>query len=446
MDPRRNLDGVYKRRFEETQKSRYQLELQLSIVNRYAQIESLSHESQKDQAVSVKLKQLDTLVHEIQTMLASELSSDGTGLSMDDVNECASLSKLELENIPYNTSRIHLSELAPILDPFELIYMSGEQMIHPGCYVLTDRKSMFRVLRAAKLLFPTPGSAALDYDIMTTSLTVRMKDSADHNRLTLLFEQVETIMEKKGYPSLDGSVSTLFVCKALAQSMGGDVTLDGTEIVIEIPGELNCERLVTPQAPPTVPTVPIVPTVPNTSRNHSPVVAPVPTEAPAPTSQSTGVPAPLSDVPLTAAPARKPDIMAAVSDPLKGRNLNILLVEDGPILQDIFKRWWTKKNHNVFIANNGQEAVDMFKKQNFSIVFSDIEIPIKDGFNVTREIRAFEAEKNRRPTPIIGVSGYSTKMYAELAIQSGMNDFVSKGTGFQMNKMYELVVKYCATE
>lgn len=115
------------------------------------------------------------------------------------------------------------------------------------------------------------------------------------------------------------------------------------------------------------------------------------------------------------------------------------------MLQAIFKRWWEKRGHNVFIANNGQEAVDMFKQQNFSIVFSDIEIPIKNGFTVAREIRAYEIEKNRVRTPIVGVSGYALRAYAQQAMESGMNDFLTKGTDFQMNKIYELVVKYCAT-
>ncbi|KAI8995959.1 CheY-like superfamily, partial [Gaertneriomyces semiglobifer] len=66
--------------------------------------------------------------------------------------------------------------------------------------------------------------------------------------------------------------------------------------------------------------------------------------------------------------------------------LNILLVEDSKILQEIFKKWWQKKGHNVFVASNGQEAIEMFKARMFSIIFLDIEIPIKDGLTVAREI------------------------------------------------------------
>ncbi|KAJ3175989.1 hypothetical protein HDU85_001023 [Gaertneriomyces sp. JEL0708] len=128
---------------------------------------------------------------------------------------------------------------------------------------------------------------------------------------------------------------------------------------------------------------------------------------------------------------------------LEGKILNILLVEDSKILQEIFRKWWQRKGHNVFVASNGQEAIEMFKGKTFSIIFLDIELPIKDGLTTAREIRAYEVEKGSKPVPIIGVSGYTQKQYKERALESGMSDFISKDQGYQFNDIYKIVLEYC---
>ncbi|KAI8999146.1 CheY-like superfamily [Gaertneriomyces semiglobifer] len=128
---------------------------------------------------------------------------------------------------------------------------------------------------------------------------------------------------------------------------------------------------------------------------------------------------------------------------LDGKILNILLVEDSKMLQEIFKRWWQKKGHNVFVASNGQEAVEAVKTRNFSIIFLDIEMPIKDGLTTAREIRAYEIEKGSiTSVPIIAVSGYTQKQYKEKALESGCNAFISKDQGYQFNDIYKIVLDY----
>jgi len=125
--------------------------------------------------------------------------------------------------------------------------------------------------------------------------------------------------------------------------------------------------------------------------------------------------------------------------------LNILLAEDDSILRQLFKTYWLRKEPyvNVFTAEDGLQAVDMFKKQRFSIVFLDIDMPFKNGLDAVREMRAFERENKMSPTPVIGVSGFQTRQYKERTIEAGMNDYISKGTGYQMKDIYKIVVDYC---
>ncbi|TPX52908.1 hypothetical protein PhCBS80983_g06417 [Powellomyces hirtus] len=125
--------------------------------------------------------------------------------------------------------------------------------------------------------------------------------------------------------------------------------------------------------------------------------------------------------------------------------IHILFADDDVITQRMFERYWKKYSPRVSVstASDGVQAIALFKKQRFSIVFTDIEMPFKDGLTVVSEIRAFERETSSPPVPIIGVSGYSTRSYQEKGMALGFTDFVQKGVGFQMKDCHTLVERYC---
>lgn len=124
-------------------------------------------------------------------------------------------------------------------------------------------------------------------------------------------------------------------------------------------------------------------------------------------------------------------------------SLNILVVDDNVILTRMMKQILIKMKHNVTVKSNGQDAIEEFKKNRYSIVFLDILLPIKNGIQVTKEIREFEKEfrTEEDPVPIIGISGDTSKEQA--AIKNGMTDFVSKGKDLQSKTIEELLLKYC---
>ncbi|KAI8916688.1 hypothetical protein DFJ77DRAFT_510126 [Powellomyces hirtus] len=95
--------------------------------------------------------------------------------------------------------------------------------------------------------------------------------------------------------------------------------------------------------------------------------------------------------------------------------IHILFADDDVITQRMFERYWKKYSPRVSVstASDGVQAIALFKKQRFSIAFTDIEMPFKDGLTVVSEIRAFERETSSPPVPVIGVSGYSTRSYQE---------------------------------
>ncbi len=102
---------------------------------------------------------------------------------------------------------------------------------------------------------------------------------------------------------------------------------------------------------------------------------------------------------------------------------NILLVEDNEINQIIAQEMMCSQGHNVDIASNGKEAVDMVSNGDYDIVFMDIQMPIMDGLTATRKIR--ENERFSR-LPIIAMSAHAMTGDREISLSHGMNDHLTK--------------------
>lgn len=87
----------------------------------------------------------------------------------------------------------------------------------------------------------------------------------------------------------------------------------------------------------------------------------------------------------------------------------ILIAEDDDINYLLFKNMITQENIQLIRARNGQEAVDLFKKnQDVSIILMDIRMPIKDGHDAAREIKEIN-----RSVPIIAVSAFQKSINYE---------------------------------
>ncbi len=69
-------------------------------------------------------------------------------------------------------------------------------------------------------------------------------------------------------------------------------------------------------------------------------------------------------------------------------NKNILLAEDEPTIQRLVRTYFEHDNYTVYTASNGEEAIKIFKEVKIDLVCLDIMMPIMDGFEVTKIIRA----------------------------------------------------------
>jgi CheY-like chemotaxis protein len=126
-------------------------------------------------------------------------------------------------------------------------------------------------------------------------------------------------------------------------------------------------------------------------------------------------------------PSEKQAGVAPEQGEILARSLKVLLVEDNPINQRVALINLTKLGHQVDIADNGQIAIEQATTKQYDIVLMDIQMPIKDGVEATREIRAWEAETGEsNPLPIIAMTANAVKGEMEGFIDVGMNGYISK--------------------
>lgn len=108
------------------------------------------------------------------------------------------------------------------------------------------------------------------------------------------------------------------------------------------------------------------------------------------------------------------------------RPLNILLVEDNPDNRLLIRAYLKKLPYQLDEAENGQAAVDMFQKSDYDIVLMDVQMPVMDGHQATRLIRAWEAESARTPTPIISLTAHAIKEEIDKCLAAGCDTHLAK--------------------
>jgi PAS domain S-box-containing protein len=121
----------------------------------------------------------------------------------------------------------------------------------------------------------------------------------------------------------------------------------------------------------------------------------------------------------------------------------ILLADDNSMNQTILMRYLKKAGHTCHLANNGQEAVTLYNKFKFDLIFMDIEMPNMNGLQATQEIRQKEQSLGIK-IPIIGLSGNAGKAQREAAFNVGMDDYLTKP--YQREDIYGLIAQHTSSE
>jgi CheY-like chemotaxis protein len=104
------------------------------------------------------------------------------------------------------------------------------------------------------------------------------------------------------------------------------------------------------------------------------------------------------------------------------KGIRILLAEDSPVGRKLMEAWFRILGCEADFAENGLEAVEKVRQNDYDVVLMDIMMPEMDGLEATRAIR----ESGRSELPIIALTAAVTKADLQKTQEAGMNDFLPK--------------------
>lgn len=143
---------------------------------------------------------------------------------------------------------------------------------------------------------------------------------------------------------------------------------------------------------------------------------------------------------------KKQRIEDAIANEVVLQNKNILLVEDHPLNASIAKKLLEKRHMNVICAENGAVAVELFNKMKngyFDLILMDIRMPVMDGLEATKKIRALD-RIDAKEIPIVAMTANAYDEDREKSREAGMVEHLAKP--IEPDKLYQVLAKYLGGE
>ena len=101
----------------------------------------------------------------------------------------------------------------------------------------------------------------------------------------------------------------------------------------------------------------------------------------------------------------------------------VLLVEDNEMNRDMLSRRLIRRGYEIVLAVDGQQGIDMARSEKPDIILMDFSLPVIDGWEATRRVKADEAT---RDVPVIGLTARAMSGDREKALDAGCNDYDTK--------------------
>lgn len=117
----------------------------------------------------------------------------------------------------------------------------------------------------------------------------------------------------------------------------------------------------------------------------------------------------------------------------------VLIAEDSSVIQNLTRKILEQQNFEIDSAKNGKEVLEKVSSENFSLILMDINIPIMDGMECTRQIRDMDDE-DKASVPIIAITGNAPNYSEEDFSNAGINEVLLKPLDF--DQLVKTVIKY----
>ncbi len=101
----------------------------------------------------------------------------------------------------------------------------------------------------------------------------------------------------------------------------------------------------------------------------------------------------------------------------------ILLVEDNEMNRDMLSRRLARRDHEISIAVDGQQALDKVRAERPELILMDMSLPVMDGWEATRRLKA---DDDTKMIPIIALTAHAMASDEEKAREAGCDDFDTK--------------------
>jgi signal transduction histidine kinase/DNA-binding response OmpR family regulator len=143
------------------------------------------------------------------------------------------------------------------------------------------------------------------------------------------------------------------------------------------------------------------------------------------------------------AEALQPSRPTPVSDAATpSRGLRVLVAEDNVVNQKLIARFLERDQHAYHLVGDGAAAVDAFKTERYDVVLLDLQMPVLDGVEAARAMRAHERFGQLVPTPIIALTGNALSEARDACLAAGIDAFMTKPIA--LDRLRRELVRYAA--
>ncbi|MEZ4401247.1 MAG: response regulator [Kofleriaceae bacterium] len=106
--------------------------------------------------------------------------------------------------------------------------------------------------------------------------------------------------------------------------------------------------------------------------------------------------------------------------------LRVLVAEDNTVNQKLLSRMLEREGHAFQLTSDGEEAVQAFTTDEFDVVLMDLQMPVMDGLEAARRIRALERREGRRPTPLVALTANAMSEARDACLAAGIDGYMTK--------------------
>lgn len=117
----------------------------------------------------------------------------------------------------------------------------------------------------------------------------------------------------------------------------------------------------------------------------------------------------------------------------------VLVAEDSSVIQNLTKKILQMQSYQISSVKNGKQVLDVLQKENFDIILMDINMPVMDGMECSRNIRALD-DPEKSKIPIVAITGNAQNYSIDEFKEAGINDYLPKPLNF--DALVETVKKY----